>query len=341
MKTFRNSIQITLIHWMLLVLSFFTLKVGAQGRFDENGLKHGSWSEKYDNGTVKYRGNFEHGKPTGTFVYNYQSGQKRAEITHRGDSSEAVFYYEGTGNLMGKGSYYKQKKVGLWVFYHVNDTMSSKEYYKDGLQHGSSVTYYQSGKILQRKNFVEGVEDGLSTQYFQNGRKRSEENYKMGVLDGKAVDYYANGGFRAIGKYIDGVKEGTWSYYNNDGTLHYRELYVGGRAEETIKMNGTFEEYYQSEVEILKSRMTYKEGKLHGPFEEFYEVGEWKFKLKQYKEDPLMPRPDEYVRYFDGQKTKRKGSYKMGKLHGKVTYYNEDGSLDKIENYQDGVLIAD
>ena len=50
--------------------------------------------------------------------------------------------------------------------------------------------------------------------------------------------------------------------------------------------------------------------------------------------------PTEDVEELRGQTLKRKGWYVAGKLNGKLTIYNEDGSVERVEMYEMGELVS-
>jgi len=42
---------------------------------DNNNLKQGEWHKMYQNGSLKYKGQFKDGIPYGTFLHYYNTGQ--------------------------------------------------------------------------------------------------------------------------------------------------------------------------------------------------------------------------------------------------------------------------
>ena len=59
------------------------------------------------------------------------------------------------------------------------------------------------------------------------------------------------------------------------------------------------------------------------------------------KGDPQLGTEDEYVEVLKGHQEKVKGHYANDKLEGEVTYYNRDGSVDRIEIYENGELVGE
>ena len=303
---------------------------------DDNGLKQGKWSGFYKNGAKDFEGTFKDGEPIGTFNFYYETGELKSKTIYGEEDGLAeviVYYREGT--KMGEGLYKNKKKSGLWKFYTPIGDLKSMSYYVEGVIDSVEKTYHPKNLLAEEKNWELGKQVGKSIRYYKNGMKQSEDNYVDGKLEGKSIDYYPNGAFLAIGKYRDGVKIGTWVNYNEDKTMYSKEIYQNGKLIETIKMNGVFEEYYPSD--ILSKVLHYENGLKEGRFTEFYDVGEWKIKIKPADEALLAAgAKDEYVRYFDGRKIKAEGYYRSDKLHGEVIHYSLDGKIDKKVTYHMG-----
>ena len=63
---------------------------------DHNNLKQGEWHKKYQNGSLKYKGQFKDGIPYGTFLHYYNTGELKIEkkYFHNGTASSCHFYYK-------------------------------------------------------------------------------------------------------------------------------------------------------------------------------------------------------------------------------------------------------
>ena len=47
---------------------------------DDQGKKQGSWYKYYNNGNIKYKGQFKDDVPQGLFFYYYNSGELRTSL---------------------------------------------------------------------------------------------------------------------------------------------------------------------------------------------------------------------------------------------------------------------
>ena len=96
--------------------------------------------------------------------------------------------------------------------------------------------------------------------------------------------------------------------------------------------DGLWEEYYEN-GELCSSK-TFKEDKAHGLSTEYFQNGLLKSRINWVKGN--IAANEEY--YENGQLKFRTARHK-GKRHGKFEHYNEDGSVIRIEEYDNGKLI--
>jgi len=133
----------------------------------------------------------------------------------------------------------------------------------------------------------------------------------------------------------NGVAVGEWRFYLPNGLVEYKILYDDSGKEIKRKFeNGEQEEFYESG--IPKSYYEYKNGKKHGPFQEFYNKGD-------YIRREIMPEAQgesiEWKETLENTQVKVEGEYRNGNLVGEVIYSTEDGRIEKTEVYELGVLI--
>lgn len=300
---------------------------------DSKGLKQGYWVKKDDNGTLKYEGKFENDKPSGTFKYYYADKKVSSvlEYSEKGTKAKAKLY-DKDGKLIGQGNYFNQKKDSLWKYYNHQEKLISEEFYANNKKNGKWKVYYTNGKVASEKSWKDDVENGAWKEYFESGKTKMEAVFTNGQLDGKVVFYYPNGVKLSEGNYSHSLKAGLWFNYNEDGSVHFKENYDKGFLKETIRVNGTFEDYFADG--IPKAVTVYKNGLKNGKFKEYYETGKWVREIK----NEGTPEA-EMVESIEGQTLKMDGMHKNDQLHGKITYYKEDGSVDKVVEYNEGTIV--
>jgi len=331
----QKTVKIFFIVFLSTMGFLFAQKNDTINKVDPNGLKQGYWI-KTDAATKakKYEGKFVNDKPEGSFKHYYPTGKLKSITVYKDKGKQAVtkMFYEN-GQVKAEGKYIDEKKDSIWSFYDDKGKLKSKENYNENKKNGLTKTFYVSGKLADESNWVNDTLEGSSKEYFENGVLKLESNYVNGLLDGPYKIYFSNSVPSIVGKYSKSVKEGDWAEHNETGTIKVRFKYKGGRIVSEKRENGIFTDYYSNG--IPKEETSYLGGVKNGEYKEFYNTGEWK-KIFKKGEDGY---PDEWTEKLIGQKVKREGFYNLGKLEGKVTYYKPDGSVEKTENYKNGVLV--
>lgn len=197
----------------------------------------------------------------------------------------------------------KGKKQGLWRKYYSNDTLFSEGIYKNGKHFGTFNTFHKNGQRQSVLHFR-----GLSE-----------------ISD--ATLYNDSSQLIAKGKYIDRFKDSVWVYYNGStGKLSAEEYYKKGVKE------GEWKIYYPNGS--LAESEVYKSGKKNGPSKKFFENGKLRFQGNMIN-DQLEGK---VKLYFSDGKIWQEGIYKSGDKHGLWTIFKNDGTIEKQEEYIDGIL---
>jgi antitoxin component YwqK of YwqJK toxin-antitoxin module len=301
---------------------------------DANGRKQGYWEKRNSEGALLYSGTFRNDEPVGILRRYYPEGGLQAAINYR-DSKKAYakIFYPDNGGLMAEGVYLDQKRDSIWLFYDPDSTLTSKESYKNGLKEGVSILFFKNGSVAEKITYAGDVQNGKWEQFYENGLPKMEATVVNGVsYEGEFVSYYENGRPRLKGKYQDGKKESSWYEYNEDGSIRVIEVYRNGKVADEYPKNGVFTTYYPDDIK--RAEYTYKQGKKHGPFKEFYDQGEWKTEIVS---DELGE--NRKVQRLYGTQVQREGKFLEDKLHGEILYYNTAGEIVKRERYEKGELI--
>lgn len=300
------------------------------------GQKEGLWVQQWaSTRNMLYKGQYKNGLPVGVWERYHADGALMAIQNHIKDTVEVhvkTFHPDGT-TLLSEGTYIYRKKDGEWKFYTKEGGLSSVENFSRDILHGIAKYYYPNGKLYKMENYATGIKDGPFEEYFDNGKKRSQGFYTKDALQGPFTQWFPNGVKDCEGKYEGGKQDGQWMYYNESGSPKVTVLYKLGTETKRRYENGTFTEYYDSG--IPKSEMTYTNGKLDGPFTEWYDKGEY---VRKPAEDPAMAKEGFMKQTLEGQVVKRQGDYVDGQLEGEVLYYKETGAFDRREVYEAGVL---
>lgn len=220
----------------LIIMVFSILSVQGQNnadtlnRTDSKGLKHGYW-KKMVKDTLKYEGRFNHGIPTGTFLYYYypeNTVKTKMEYSSNGTIAKSVSYFPN-GEKLAEGTYINKQKDGLWLFYDGYGHVISRDVFKNGYKHGICKSYFQDGKILEYSEFSNGKRTGKWIVYYSDSVPRYSVNIVNDVLEGIAIYYYPNGVTYEIGKYKAGNRDGEWKMFDDQGKPILNAIYDNGK----------------------------------------------------------------------------------------------------------------
>lgn len=229
MKIFKVTLIILFAH-------IITINAQIVNQVNDAGEKTGSWVKYFDNGKIKYGGQFNNDKPIGKFTYYYKNGSVKAVSIFSDDGKIAhnISYYEN-GKLLAEGKYVNQQKDSIWKYYlneKSNPCISTETYIK-GILVGESITYYpDSGKTAEIVFFKDGKKNGSLLKYFPDGQLMTESYYIDGFPDGKFTHYHPDGKVQISGKYKNGKQVGDWKYYDENGKAVDKDEF---RKQEEVK----------------------------------------------------------------------------------------------------------
>jgi len=243
-------------------------------------------------------------------------------------------YHPGGKTISSTGRFENKKKSGLWKTYDTAGRIISDENFMDSLFHGACTYYFDNGAIVKKINYAFGKMNGSAEEYFPNGKLYRVIHYKDDKFHGAYKLYTEEGVEQITGEYFEDQKHGAWTIRERNGVSKMRILYSHGAEVRKILDNGTFTEYYREE--IPKSEYTYEHGQKNGPFTEWYDQG-------RFEQIPASPEDQKigivYREKLMGTQIKIQGNYLNNLLEGPVSYYRENGALERIEEYEKGKLI--
>ena len=137
--------------------------------------------------------------------------------------------------------------------------------------------------------------------YWENGNVKSELRYVDGKLNGECLWYYANGKKMTEATYKNGEIDGEMKKWFENGQLFQEGSYVDGL------MDGPWFVYYPSGALAAKA---------------YYKMGTGK-----------------QICYEESGYKCLEVPYRNNLKHGKEMYYNPDGRITKIVEYEDGKVI--
>jgi len=92
--------------------------------------------EYYDNGQIKYEGNYKDDKVDGKWTWWYENGQKELESNYKDGKRDGkwTWWYEN-GQKECEGEYEDGHEVGNWIWWDENGKIISESYHQQVFQH--------------------------------------------------------------------------------------------------------------------------------------------------------------------------------------------------------------
>lgn len=188
---------------------------------DNQGLKQGKWEAKYDNGQIRYQGQFIDGKESGTFSFYDENGNLKATNSFSENGSKAYNKtFSEDGVVIAEGFFIDKKREGEWRFYdEKTKTLILTEEYQNGILNGVSRTYFLTGNLSEETHYINGTKQGLWQKFYANNMLEAKANYLDDQFDGEGIFYYSNGIIKEQGSFKSGIKIGIWKIFDDEGNL--------------------------------------------------------------------------------------------------------------------------
>ena len=207
---------------------------------------------------------------------------------------------------------------GHQVFYYPNGKISSEGEMRDGKPDGYWKTYDDMGILKSEGNRKNFQLDSLWKFYDDEGKLKLSITYKNGIKNGLRTTYLENE--ILVDSFANNVKNGNSKVYYLSGNLKKITPFENGLE------NGTEKAY--SDDGRLTMIAVYKNGFLR--HQEFMNGMD-----KQGRKQGL------WKEFYPDGSLKWAGTYKNDIKNGYFKYYDQEGNLEKIDKYVDGILQED
>lgn len=216
-------------YFFILFFLVYSGTVFAQppNKTDENGKKQGYWEVEHSNGTTRYKGQFEHGVPTGKFKYYNEKGTIVTILVFTSNDSATATHFHTNSKKAATGVYVNQLKEGFWRFYDKKGILASEQQYDKGVKNGPSKVFNLDGSISRESFYVNDIENGYRKTYDNQGNVLTEGQIKDGQMDGVQI-WYRSGVINIKGAYKHAVQDGDWIFYDEKGNPYKTEHYELG-----------------------------------------------------------------------------------------------------------------
>ncbi|MFA6199790.1 MAG: hypothetical protein WC679_05230 [Bacteroidales bacterium] len=198
----------------------------------------------YENGKIRYEGNFQHNERTGKWSYNFEDGTKFATCNYT--KSKSGFDWE----------IYKADKTKL---VNSKDKISGITFYTDGClarimikneKQEKEYRFFPSFNLMEDRTMKGNVLNGQTLSFYENGHINSSNYFKNGIQDGTYILYYENGSQQIKGNYRQDNRVGKWEYFKQDGSPDGEEIY--GEDGSIIKQRATGLKYFDKDGNEIK-----------------------------------------------------------------------------------------
>ena len=195
-------------------------------------------------------------------------------------------------------------------------------------------------------------DDGVQKTYWENGNLKAELRYEGGKLNGESVWYTQRGKMATKAFYKNDTLEGRYQRFHQDGrTLEMECWYKHGERDSicrtySVKGNLTSEDYYIASKLNGDSKKWYDNGQVfqEGQFVDGMMDGSW---FVFYPSGALASKA-EYKMGTGKQICYEESGYKCLEVpyvdnlkQGKEIYYNPDGRITKIVEYEKGKVVSE
>ncbi len=205
--------------------------------FEEQYDFHGRFDGPYvvwrDKKVARFKGDYEHGKKVGPWVWNDRANNKEREGSYVAGKRDGVWNEWFENKLTFTGTYVTGKPDGTFIYSDRNANELGRFDIKDGT--GTMLTFYGNRKVATKEHVVKGAHDGVYQELTLRGKVEVE------------------------GHYSSDLKWGNWKEWTPDGVLLLDETYRRGRLEGAVKKLIDGKPSLQA---------TYKDGKAEGPYTE-------------------------------------------------------------------------
>ena len=231
------------------------------------------------------------------------------------------------GQLIEEGRYASNKRTGTWHRYWPNGKLMSEITYDMGRPRGDYKTWYQNGQVEEEGNWDLDRNTGNFKRYHPNGAPQQDFVFNdYGVRDGMQKYYHENGQLAVAVNIEEGKEEGTLKRYYANGDLQQVATFNDG------VVNASNNKFLRPvtkpatdlpKAEPAKAAPAVSATENVNPADRFNDNG--------------------FNTLYDQQKrVSQVGEFRSGQLwNGKRYRYDKDGSLVRVEVYDDGRYIGD
>ncbi len=249
-----------------------------------------------------------------------------------GDSREGECF--AATQKVEEGNYSDNKKTGLWIEYYCSGTIRSKVTFVNGRPNGPVLLYHENGKISEEGTWRNNRWIGNYRLFYDNGQVQHEFEFsEAGRREGKQKYFYENGQLAVEGNFENGRESGLIREYYENGDLKAEKNYNNGAVDEnSIQTYQPKNPLKKLPDEVAENAPVVKVLPEEKPNEAALPEG---------KKLPSVLN-GKYVLYNRNRQVTKDGIFKDNRfMEGKAYIYNDNGILQRIALYRNGLYVGD
>ena len=222
---------------------------------------------------------------------------------------ECIFYYEGSPFNGFSSKSFPNDEGAILVLK-----------YKNGRINGSSYEKYYGEDVLKSKITYKDRKIYSYEEYYINGQLKEKK------VNGQYEIYFNNGELKEKGRFDGFLQKEKWNetWFTISEEMDEFEclFYYKNKPYTGILIN-----FFDDEKTQLETKVTYKEGKKDGTYQEYYENGELKI-IASYREGK---KDGTYQEYYENGQLKTDQVYREGEWAGTYQEYYENGQKKRFK----------
>ena len=226
-----------------------------------------------------------------------------------------------------EGKYKENRKTGQWVEYYCNGIPKSKVTFVNGRPDGYAVTYHENGKVYEEGLWKNNRWVGDYKMYYENGNVQHDFTFNEGgKREGNQKYFHENSELAIEGNFKNGKEAGVIKEYNENGDLKATKNFNEGSVDvASIKV------YETKPVAKAPEKVSTDMPKAIVSKEE-----------KALNSNAPMVLNGKHTLFNKNKQVSKDGIFKDNRLiDGKAYQYNENGILERVSVYKNGVYVGD
>ncbi|CAM2916703.1 Antitoxin component YwqK of the YwqJK toxin-antitoxin module [Flavobacterium succinicans] len=251
-------------------------------------------------------------------------------------SQEKVIEKYENGNLKFEG--YSKNKIldSVYKEYYENGNLKAEGFYKNCKYETNKRKIFVLGCGVSKKidSLISGINHGNHKTYYQNGKLQSISNFHCGLMQGNFYNYYENGNLEMQEFYFEGKLKMSQSF-NEKGFIEEINN-IEYRIEKKLELETkNHKEFYENGDLKIENIIVEEENDITEYYKEYYQNGFLKTEktLKNNSKNGI------YREYFENGNAKYEGKFNEDKPIEKQYFYNENGTILKIETWKKNIMI--